>query len=105
MLKTVLAIILFGLAFKASGAFSAKRPGELPVLPDDATANDDEQLEEAKRSAADFLLGAEAYIDARPMARMQHKAMVAQLEILAGKQVDKAVELPAPVEEGDSDKA
>ena len=43
-MKTLLAIILFGVALKASGAGFFKRPAEVPVIPGDPAAKDDDQI-------------------------------------------------------------
>ncbi|MFT4519172.1 MAG: hypothetical protein ACI9JM_001563 [Halioglobus sp.] len=89
MIKTILAIVLFGLAFKASGVFAEKQaPDEVVLLPDgaaadDAAAPDDDQPSKAPLAAENFLIQAEAYIDARPGMRRQHKALVAQLGLLS----------------------
>jgi hypothetical protein len=79
MIKTILAIILFGLAFKASANGPVKRPGELPVLPDGKSANDEEVFQ-AHLDAEKFLLQAEAYLDSRVMSRRQHEVLAVELE-------------------------
>lgn len=78
-MKTVLAIILFGVALKASGAGFFKRPAEVPVIPGDPAAKDDD-THAAQRKAENFLSKVEAYVDCRPMTRLQHKALLTQIE-------------------------
>jgi hypothetical protein len=75
MIKTILAIILFGLAFKAS----ANGPVKRPVLPDGKSVNDEEVFQ-AHLDAEKFLLQAEAYLDSRVMSRRQHEVLAVELE-------------------------
>lgn len=81
-MKTLLAIILFGVALKASGAGFFKKPAEVPVIPGDPAAKDDDQIL-AQRKAQKFLSQAEAFVDCRPMTRLQHKALLTQIKHLA----------------------
>lgn len=90
-MKIVLAILLFGLALKASGACSVKRPGELPMLPDGAEASE-EEMHRAQLTAENFLLQAEAYIDCRVMNHRQHEALVAQLEHFSERYDEELIE-------------
>lgn len=81
-MKTLLAIILFGVALKASGAGFLRKPADVPVIPGDPAAKDDDS-DAAQRKAEKFLSKAEAYVDCRPMTRRQHRALVSQLEHVA----------------------
>lgn len=78
-MKTLLAIILFGVALKASGAGFLKKSAEVPVIPGDPAAKDDDS-HAAQRKAENFLSKVEAYVDCRPMTRLQHKALLSQIE-------------------------
>jgi hypothetical protein len=85
-MKTLLAIILFGVALKASGVGFFKRPVDVPVIPGDSAAKDDDPQgdpqDNAQRKAEKFLSQAQAYVDTRPMTRLQHKALARQIEHL-----------------------
>jgi len=81
-MKTLLAIILFGVALKASGAVFFKKPADVPVIPGDPATKDDDSLI-SQRKAERFLSQAEAYVDCRPMTRRQHRALLTQIKSLA----------------------
>jgi hypothetical protein len=57
----------------------AKRPGDLPALPDGTQASY-VQMHEAQREAEKYLLQAQAYMDCGVMNHRQHDALAAKVE-------------------------
>jgi hypothetical protein len=79
LMKALMMAALIGLASNASAACPVKRPGEAPVLPESATASDEERYR-AHLAAEKYLMQAQAYMDCGVMNRRQHLALEAQLE-------------------------
>ncbi len=88
-MKALLMTALICLAFNVSAACPVKRPGELPVLPDGATATK-EEMYRAQLAAEKYLLQAQAYMECRVMNRRQHLALAARMEELS-RNYDEAV--------------
>ncbi len=82
-MRGILAVALLTLSLNASAqvvdACFAKRPGDLPALPDGTQASY-AQMHEAQREAEKYLLQARAYMDCGVMNHRQHDALVAKVE-------------------------
>ncbi|MGB1141259.1 MAG: hypothetical protein ACPG1A_10195 [Halioglobus sp.] len=81
-MRGLLAVALFTLALNASAEIAdacfAKRPGDVPVLPDGTEASY-AQMHEAQLEAEKYLLQANAYMDCGVMNRRQHNALAARV--------------------------
>ena len=79
-MRSLLAVALYTLALSASAeivdACFAKRPGDIPALPDGTQASY-AQMHEAQLEAEKYLLQAGAYMDCGVMNRRQHNALEA----------------------------
>jgi hypothetical protein len=90
-MKTVLFVLLLGVPLGAAAGCPVKRPGDLPVLPDGASATAQEMLR-AQLTVENYLLQAEAYLACSVMNRRQHDALSVRLDVLSESYGEELIE-------------
>ena len=80
-MKALACVVLLHVSLGAAAGCPVKRPGELPELPDGATAARAEMVR-ARSTVDNYLLQAEAYLACDVMNRRQYNALNARMDVL-----------------------